>query len=53
MKPDLQKAIFYAVALAMGIAVIVLTILNTLSVSTGMLLLGLGIALLGIAGLQK
>ena len=53
MKPNLLKTIFYAVALAMGVAVIVLSILNTLSPSTGMLLLGLGVAVLGLAGLQS
>jgi hypothetical protein len=53
MKPDLLKTILYALALAMGIAVIVLSILNTLTASTGMLLLGPGMAALSIAGLQK
>jgi len=53
MKPELLKTIFYAIALAMGIAVIVLSILNTLTVSTGMILIGFGLAVLGLAGLQK
>ena len=53
MKPDLLKTILYALALAMGIAVIMVSILNTLTASTGMLLLGPGMAALSIAGLQK
>jgi VIT1/CCC1 family predicted Fe2+/Mn2+ transporter len=53
MEPKLLKTIFNAIALAMGVAVIVLTILNTLSASTGWVLLGLAVAALGLAGLQK
>ncbi len=47
------RTIFKAIAIAMGIAVVVLSMLNTLPPSTGLLLLGLGIAGLGIASLQN
>jgi hypothetical protein len=53
MEPKLLKTVLYAIALAMGVAVIVLSILNTLSMPTGMSLLGLAVAALGLAGLQK
>jgi hypothetical protein len=45
--------IFKAVALAIGVAVIVLSILKTLSPSAGMLMLGLGVAALGIASFKN
>jgi len=38
-----------AVAMAMGIAVTVLTILNTLDVQAGMVMLGIGLACVGIS----
>ena len=41
------------IAIAMGVAVIVLNILGTLTSSTAMNLLGLGITALGIAALKK
>ena len=47
------NTIFKAVAVAMVVAVIVLSILNTLSPSTGMLLLGLGVAALGVASFKN
>lgn len=47
------NTIFKAVAIAMGIAVIVLSILNTLSPSAGMLLLGLGVSVLGVASFKN
>jgi hypothetical protein len=47
------NTVLKAVAVAMGIAVIVLSILNSLSPTNGMLLLGFGVALLGISSLQK
>lgn len=47
------NTIFKAVAVAMGVAVIVLSILNTLSPSTGMLLLGLGVTALGVASFKN
>ena len=53
MNKNLLKTIFYGVAMAMGIAVVVLSIVNPLSVSGSTSLLGIGVAALGIAGLQK
>jgi hypothetical protein len=47
------KTVFKAVGLALGVAVVVLSILNTLTPDTGMILLGLGLASLGIASLQE
>jgi hypothetical protein len=47
------RTIFKAVAVAMGIAVVVLSLLNTFPPSTGLLLLGIGVAGLGIASLQN
>ncbi len=41
------------VALAMGVAVIVLNILGTLTVSAAVALLGIGLAALALASLQK
>lgn len=38
-----------AIAMAMGIAVTVLTILNVLDVKTGMVMLGIGLACMGIS----
>ena len=38
-----------AVAMAMGIAVTVLTILNELDVKSGMVMLGIGLACVGIS----
>jgi hypothetical protein len=53
MNKNLLKTIFNGVALAMGVAVIVLNIVNppTLAGTTSML--GIAVAALGIAGLQK
>lgn len=42
-----------AIAVAMGVAVVVLSILNTLSNTTGTLMLGFGLAALAVAALQK
>jgi hypothetical protein len=42
-----------AIAVAMGVAVIVLNILGTLTNDTAANLLGLGVVALGIAALQK
>ena len=53
MKSNLSKTILHAITLAMGIAVIVLSILRTLTPVTGMFLLGLGVTALSIAGLQN
>jgi hypothetical protein len=53
MKNKLVDTIFKAIAVAMGIAVIVLSILGTLVPATADLLLGIGLAALAIASLQK
>ena len=42
-----------AVAMAMGIAVTVLTILNALDVKSGMVMLGIGLACVGISLMNK
>lgn len=41
------------VALAMGIAVVVLSVLDELPINTGMVMLGLGLACIGINSLQE
>ena len=53
MKPNLLKTIFNGIAVAMGIAVIVTNIVSPISLNDATNLLALGIAALGIAGLQK
>ena len=53
MNKNLPKTVFNGVALAMGIAVVVLNIVNPLTVTGVTSLLGIGVAALGIAGLQK
>ena len=53
MDRNLLKTIFYGLALAMGVAVVVLNIVNPPPVTTVGTLLGVGVAVLGIAGLQK
>ncbi len=53
MDRNLLKTIFYGLAVAMGVAVIVLNIVNPPSAVTTGTLLGIGVAVLGIAGLQK
>jgi len=53
MNKDLLGTIFNGVALAMGIAVIVLNIVDPLSLTGATSLLGIGVAALGVAGLQK
>jgi hypothetical protein len=53
MDKNLLKTIFNGVALAMGIAIIVLNIVNPLSLTGATSLLGIGVAALGMAGLQK
>jgi Mg2+/citrate symporter len=47
------NVIFNGVAVAMGVAIIVLNIVNPLSPVGATTLLGIGIAALGIANLQK
>jgi hypothetical protein len=53
MNKDLQRVIFHGLALAMGVAVVVLNIVNPLSLKDATTLLGIGLAVLSIAGLQK
>jgi hypothetical protein len=53
MNKSLLKTIFYAIAVAMGIAVVVLNIVNPLTLLGTTSLLGIGVAALGVAGLQK
>lgn len=45
--------VFRAVGLAMGVAVVVLSILGSMTPETGVLLLGIGLAALGIAALDS
>ncbi len=47
------NVIFNGVAVAMGVAILVLNIVNPLSLTGATTLLGIGIAALGIANLQK
>ena len=53
MNQNLFDTIFKAVALGMGVAVIVLNILGSLSMETAVTLLGIGLTALALAGLQK
>jgi hypothetical protein len=53
MNKNLLDTIFKAVALGMGVAVIVLNVLGSLTVDTAVTLLGIGMTALAIAGLQK
>ena len=53
MNKNLLKTIFYGLALAMGVAVIVLNIVNPPTLTSTTTMLGMGVAALGIAGLQK
>ncbi len=53
MDRSLWKTIYYGLALAMGVAAIVLNIVNPPSPATTGILLGVGVAALGVAGLQK
>jgi hypothetical protein len=47
------NVIFNGIAVAMGIAIIVLNIVNPLSLTGATTLLGIGVAALGIANLRK
>lgn len=58
--PDMKKRpkeivdlIFKAVALAMGVAVVVLSVLNKLAVESGILLLGIGMTCTGISSFNR
>lgn len=50
---NLLDLVFKAVGLAMGVAVVVLSILGSMTPETGVLLLGIGLASLGIAALDN
>jgi hypothetical protein len=47
------NVIFNGIAVAMGVAIIVLNIVNPLSLTGATTLLGIGIAALGIANLRR
>jgi len=59
VRENLTQLVLYAVALAMGVAVAVLSILTTLSATPALeyttvgVLLGIGVFCLGLAGLDK
>ena len=53
MNKTLFDTIFKAVALGMGVAVIVLNTLGTLTINTAITLLSIGLTALAMAGLQK
>ena len=53
MKTNLLKTICNGIAVAMGVVVIVTNIVNPLAPAALANLLGIGVAALGIAGLQK
>ncbi len=53
MYKSLLKTIFYGIAVAMGVAVVVLNIVNPLTLAGVTSLLGIGVLALGMAGLQK
>jgi hypothetical protein len=53
MKTNLIKTICNGIAVAMGIAIIVLNIVSPLSLTSATTLLGFGVAALGVANLQK
>jgi hypothetical protein len=53
MNKNLLKTIFHGIAIAMGVAVVVLNIVDPLSSADATSLLGIGVAALGMAGLQK
>ena len=53
MNKNIVDTVLKAVALGMGVAVIVLNTLGSLSADTAMTLLGIGVAALAIVGLQK
>lgn len=53
MNKNLIATIFKAVALGMGIVVIVLNVLGTLTVETAVSMLSIGLTALALAALQK
>lgn len=53
MNKNLLDTIFKAVALGLGVAIVTLNALGSLTVDTAITLLGIGLTCLAIAGLQK
>ena len=53
MQPEMLKTVLNALALAMGVAVVVLNIVAPPPVESTTSMLAVGLAALGIAGLQK
>lgn len=53
MYKQISKIALKGIAMAMGIAVIVMSTLNTLELSNGVSLLGLGLAALALASFQE
>jgi len=53
MNKNLLDTIFKAVALGMGVAVVVLNTMGALEVETAIPLLGIGVIALALSGLQK
>ncbi|MGD0749905.1 MAG: hypothetical protein ABSA23_00700 [Anaerolineales bacterium] len=53
MNKNLLEIIFKGVAVAMGIAVIVLNIIGALAMTTGMSLLGIGLTALAVGSLSR
>lgn len=53
MHSGLFKTVCYGIAVAMGVAVIVTNIVSPLSAAAATNLLAIGVAALGIAGLQR
>ncbi|MGE5463086.1 MAG: hypothetical protein ACM3PS_07015 [Syntrophothermus sp.] len=53
MNNNLLRTIFNGIALAMGVAIVVLNIVNPPTLTAATSMLGIGLAALGLAGLQK
>jgi hypothetical protein len=53
MYKNITKIALKGIALAMGVAVIVMSTLKTLDVSNGVSMLGMGLAALALANLQE
>ena len=53
MHADILKTALRGIAMAMGIAVIVLSTLKTLDVNTGVSMLGMGLTALALANFQE
>lgn len=53
MNKNLSTTVLNGLALAMGVAIVVLNIVNPPTLAAATSMLGIGIAALGLAGLQK